>query len=99
MKLTNLLWTALVIILLFMGLQRIFCSDMLVEWDNEVLPLSRLPLHAQLLLSLHAFLGRARDWRAKSSNPLWKIFYTSEMVIGIIIITFFIGAYTRIILR
>jgi len=30
---------------------------------------------------------------------VWKVLYTTEMIIGILLITFFIGAYARIILR
>jgi hypothetical protein len=51
------------------------------------------------IVSFHIFLGRARDWKSKVSPRAYKFLYTAEMIIGIIIITFFIGAYTRLVLR
>jgi len=56
-------------------------------------------VHALAVVSIHSFLGKARDWRSKSSNRAWKFLYTAEMIIGIIVITFFIGAYARMVLR
>jgi hypothetical protein len=95
----NLFWSSLVVILIYMMLIRLFCGEMIVEWDDEMMPVRRLPSYALFVISLHSFLGRARDWKSRTSNRVWKVLYTTEMILGIIIITFFIGAYARIILR
>lgn len=97
--LINLFWTSLVVIIIFMILMRVLCGTMVVEWDDEPLALKDMPFYALFVISLHSFLGRARDWKSRSSNKVWKVLYTSEMIIGILLITFFIGAYARIILR
>ncbi len=97
--LENLLGTGLIVTLVFMLLLRIFCAEMLVDWDNETIKFKDLPLYAMFIVSFHSFLGRARDWKSKSSPSAWKWFYTAEVIIGIILVTFFIGAYTRTILR
>ncbi len=98
-RLTNLLGTGFVIVLLFVFLMRIFCGNMLVDWDNETIPYKDLPAYAMFIVSFHSFLGRARDWKSKSSPAAWKLLYTIEIIFGIILITFFIGAYTRMVLR
>lgn len=95
----NLFWSSLVVILLYMLLIRLFCGSMVVEWDDEMTPVKGLPTYVLFVISLHSFLGRARDWKSRTSNKVWKLLYTTEMILGIIIITFFIGAYARIILR
>ncbi len=98
-RLSNLFWTSLVVILFYMMLIRLLCREMIVDWDDTTMKLKELPIYALFVISLHSFLGRARDWKTKSSNKVWKVLYTSEMIIGILLITFFIGAYARIILR
>jgi len=97
--LRNLFGSSLLVILVFMVLFRVFCPRVVVDWDDHTMELRDLPGYALFVISLHSFLGRARDWKSKSSNKVWKVLYTSEMIIGIIVITFFIGAYARIILR
>lgn len=98
-RLTNLLGTAFVVVLFFMVLLRILCGDMLVDWDNETIKFRDLPWYVMFIVSFHSFLGRARDWKSKSSPFAWKLIYTLEIIVGIILITFFIGAYTRMVLR
>ena len=98
-RLENLFWSSLLVILFYMLLFRTLCPSVLVDWDDATMPLKDLPRHALFVISLHSFLGRARDWKSKSSNKVWKVLYTTEMIIGILLITFFIGAYARIILR
>ncbi len=98
-RLENLFWSSLFVILVFMMLFRLLCPDVKLDWDDATLSLKELPPYALFVISLHSFLGRARDWKSKSSNKVWKVLYTTEMVIGILLITFFIGAYARIILR
>ncbi len=98
-RLSNLLGTGLVVVLVFVLLLRLFCADMLVDWDNETIKFRDLPLYAMFMVSFHSFLGRARDWKSKVSPGTFKVLYTTEMIIGIILITFFIGAYTRMVLR
>lgn len=98
-RLPNLLGTGLVVVLFFVLLLRVFCGEMLVDWDNETIPYKDLPPYAMFIVSFHSFLGRARDWKSKSSPAAWKLLYTIEIIFGIILITFFIGAYTRMVLR
>lgn len=98
-RLHNLFFTSLFVIFIYMVLFRLLCPRVLLDWDDSTVPLEELPGHALFVISLHSFLGRTRDWKSKSSNKVWKALYTTEMLIGILLITFFIGAYARIILR
>jgi uncharacterized protein YjbI with pentapeptide repeats len=98
-RLPNLLGTGLVVVLLFVALLRLLCGEMLLDWDNETVRFKDLPRYGMLMVSLHLFLGRARDWKIKTSPISFKFLYTLEIISGIILITFFIGAYTRLVLR
>ncbi len=97
-RLQNLLGTGLVVILVFMGILRIFCAEMTIDWDGKPTHYKDLPLWGMFIVSFHCFLGRARDWKATKTPSAWKAIYTTEVIIGIILVTFFIGAYTRKIL-
>lgn len=98
-RLSNLLGTGMVVVFIYVVLLRLFCADMLVSWDNNTIKFRDLPVVAMFIVSFHSFLGRARDWKSVSSPGAFKVLYTTEMIIGIILITFFIGAYTRMVLR
>jgi hypothetical protein len=98
-RLGNLAWTSLAVILFFAGLLRLTCGGVYVNWDDQKILMRDLPLWTFFLMSFHTFLGRPRDWRAQVSSTTWKILYVTEISAGIIITTFFIGAYTRMVLR
>ena len=98
-QLQNLFWSGLIVIIVFMILARLLCSDVTIDWDGKPTRYRELPPHAMFTISFHSFLGRARDWKSTNSNKTWKVLYTTEMIIGIVLITFFIGAYTSLVLR
>jgi len=97
-RLSNLLGTGLVVVLVFLLLYRLMCGDMLIDWDGRPTRFRDLPLWGMFVVSFHSFLGRTRDWKATNSPSVWKLLYTTEIILGIILITFFIGAYTRLVL-
>lgn len=97
--LTNLIFTSFCVICFFAVLQRYVCGEMVVEWDHEKMKYSELPWAAVFIVSIHGFLGGLGDAEnlIPSSNKTWKYLYTAEIIIGIVVITFFIGAYTRMV--
>lgn len=98
-KLFNLFGISLLVILGFIGIARTMCGDVVINWDEKPVLYKDLSIYAMFLISFHSFLGRARDWKSGNSNTTWKVIYTTEMIIGIIVITFFIGAYTSAVLK
>ena len=71
-----------------------------IEIDGRVKSMAELSLFECIYLSTQALsnviLG---DWIPVSSNPLVKSLMTVEAVIGILLITFLVGAYARKLLR
>ena len=92
----NLLITLLVTVVLFVFLHYWLCGDMVVIWDGERYQYRDLPIMAMLLLSTSAFLVDSGLSAAlvPEAKKWWKYLYTAEVAVGIIVVTFFIGAYT-----
>jgi hypothetical protein len=97
--LANLLATSLVVILVFAVVLRLTCGHMELVWDGEPTLYRDLSAFALLVISMHGFLGGfgVADEFVKNSSSAFKALYTAEIVVGIIVITFFIGAYTRLV--
>lgn len=95
--LENLMATALVVILVFAVLLRLTCGDMEVKWDEQPTLYKDLPTIALIVISMHAFMGGFGNAEALVTNSTsrYKMMFTAEIMVGIILITFFIGAYTR----
>ena len=85
------------VVLIYAVLLRIFCGEMEVEWDEEPTRYKDLPMVALVVISMHGFMGGFGNAEAlvTNSTSTYKLLFTSEIVVGIIVITFFIGAYTR----
>ncbi len=98
-RLSNLLWTSFVVVLIFIVALRLMCGNLEVEWDGRKALYKDLDFFAEFMISVMIFLGRTRDWKASMSDRNFKVLYLIEVVFGIILITFFIGAYTRLVLR
>ena len=98
--LSNLLATAMVVVLFFAVLMRIFCAEMEVVWDGEPTRYKELSPFALLVISMHSFLGGFGNSEAlvTDATSTYKFLFTTEIIVGIIVITFFIGAYTRMVL-
>jgi uncharacterized protein YjbI with pentapeptide repeats len=98
-RLENLLFTGLFVVCLFVLVLRLVSGDTQVDWGGKTLSFKNLPLYAMILISFQNFLGKPPIyWNAGQSPKGYKILYMVELIIGIILITFFVGAYTRLIL-
>jgi uncharacterized protein YjbI with pentapeptide repeats len=98
-RLQNLLFTGMFVVLLFVMILWIAAGDTEIMWGGEAIKFRNLPLYAKILLSFQNFLGKPPIyWKAGSATKGYKILYMAELISGIILITFFIGAYTRIVL-
>ncbi len=95
--LENLMATSIVVIMIFAVLLRLFCGEMEVQWDEVPTRYKDLPLVALIIISMHGFMGGFGNAEALVTNSTtpYKLLFTAEIVVGIIVITFFIGAYTR----
>ena len=96
----NLGFTSAVVILFFAVLKRLLCGNMEVIWDGEPTTFRELSFTALIVISMHSFLGGfgSSESLLESSSSTYKYVFTAEIMVGIIVITFFIGAYTQLVL-
>ncbi len=94
----NILFTAMILAVLFVFLFRAFASDSIIQYDGDDLPVREIPFHGLLTISVHCLLNTNIGWDGGSTDRSWKILSTTEAIIGIILLTFFVGAYTRMVL-
>ena len=98
-RLQNLFFTGLFVVLVFVVILRFAAGGTMITWGGKEMPFRELPLYAKVLLSFQNFLGRPPIyWAAGSAPKGFKMLYLTELVAGIILITFFVGAYTRLVL-
>lgn len=98
-RLQNLLFTGILVVILFMGILRVLAANTPVNWNGSTVLFKDLPWYGMLLLSVQNLLGKPPVyWAAGKSPQGYKFLYIFQMVVGIILITFFVGAYTRLVL-
>lgn len=97
-QLGNLAITSLLVTIVFAWLYRVFCPDTLVLYRGDDVPMRDIPWHGLIYISLQSLGAFNTGWDFGEDD--WKFQYlnTIETFIGIIVLTFFVGAYTRMIL-
>ncbi len=97
-KLGNLAITSLLVTVVFAWLYRVFCPETVVQYRGDDVPMKDIPWHGLIYISLQSLGAFNTGWDFGEDD--WKFQYlnTVETFIGIIVLTFFVGAYTRMIL-
>lgn len=97
-RLGNLAITSLLVTIVFAWLYRVFCPDTVVAYRGDDVPMREIPWHGLIYISLQSLGAFNTGWDFGEDD--WKFQYlnTIETFIGIIVLTFFVGAYTRMIL-
>lgn len=97
-RLGNLAITSLLVTILFAWLYRMFCPETVVQYRGDDVPMKTIPWHGLIYISLQSLGAFNTGWDFGEDD--WKFQYlnTVETFIGIIVLTFFVGAYTRMIL-
>jgi uncharacterized protein YjbI with pentapeptide repeats len=97
-RLGNLAITSLLVTIVFAWLYRVFCPDTVVAYRGDDVPMRDIPWHGLIYISLQSLGAFNTGWDFGEDD--WKFQYlnTIETFIGIIVLTFFVGAYTRMIL-
>lgn len=97
-RLGNLAITSALVTLVFAWLYRVFCPHTVVQYRGDDVPLRDIPWHGLIYISLQSLGAFNTGWDFGEDD--WKFQYlnTIETFIGIIVLTFFVGAYTRMIL-
>jgi hypothetical protein len=97
-RLGNILMTALVISVLFTFLYRWICHDTEVKFSGDHYLIKEMGFLALFTMSLQSLIGANIGWDVSGKDRRFKYVNTVITLIGIILITFFVGAYTRMVL-
>jgi uncharacterized protein YjbI with pentapeptide repeats len=97
-RLGNILFTALFISLIFSFIYRAVCHDTEVKFNGELHVIKNMSQLALVTMSLQSIIGASIGWEVMGKDRRFKYVNTVLTLIGIILITFFVGAYTRMVL-
>ena len=82
----------------FACVYRRFCPDTVVVYDGRDVPIREVPFHGLIYISLQSLGAFNTGWDFGEDDARFQYLNTVETFVGIIILTFFVGAYTRMIL-
>ena len=97
-RLGNLGIAVLLVTVVFAALYRVFCPDTILMYDGEDLPIREVSFFGLCFVSLQSLIAINTGWDFGDDDHRFRWLNTIETVIGFIILTFFVGAYTRMIL-
>jgi|GEM_PF-3074849 len=97
-NLGNLAWTSLTVCLIFAMIYRVFCPDSVMAYDGDDVPVRDISFWGLFYISLQTFGAFNTGWDFGKDDGRLRYINTVHTFIGVIILTFFVGAYTRMIL-
>jgi uncharacterized protein YjbI with pentapeptide repeats len=97
-RLGNLALTALVVCVVFSIVYKVFCADTEMSYDGVTQPIRDIPWLGMFYISLQSLGAFNTGWDFGDSNHRFRYLNTLHTFTGVIIMTFFVGAYTRMIL-
>jgi hypothetical protein len=98
-RLRNLALTGAFFCLFFAVIYRVFCPDTFVQYNGHDVQIKSIPWHGVLYISLQSFGGFNTGWDfGDDAQSRFRYINTIQTFVGLIVLTFFVGAYTRMIL-
>ena len=96
-KLQNLLLASLVVVLVFGLLYKWICPEAHIEFNGFETQFKHLTYTQAFFLSMMSLLSMDIGWDI-GRNKYFRWLNVLEVLLGVIILTFFVGAYTRLVL-
>ncbi len=97
-RLSNLGFASLFITAFFAGLYRVFCPDTVLCYHGADIKVRDVSYAGLFFISLQSLVAINTGWDFGEDDHRFRYLNTIETLIGFIILTFFVGAYTRMIL-
>lgn len=97
-RLGNLGLASAAITVLFALLYRLFCADTVLVYDGREHKVRDVSFVGLCFVSLQSLIAINTGWDFGDDDHTFRYLNTAETLIGFVILTFFVGAYTRIIL-
>ncbi len=97
-QLGNLGVTSAGVTVLFAWLYRVYCPDTMLVFDGREMPVREVSFVGLCFVSLQSLIAINTGWDFGDDDHAFRYLNTIETLIGFVILTFFVGAYTRMIL-
>lgn len=97
-RLGNLAITALLVCAVFSVIYKRWCGDSVMAYNGDNVAIRDIPWHGVFYISLQSLGAFNTGWDFGQSTTRFKYLNTLHTFSGVIILTFFVGAYTRMIL-
>ena len=97
-RLGNLGVAVIVITFLFAVIYRVSCPETILVYDGEDIKVKDVEFSGLLFISLQSMLAINTGWDFGDDDHRFRWLNSLQTLIGVIILTFFVGAYTRMIL-
>ncbi|RME20576.1 MAG: hypothetical protein D6798_20175 [Deltaproteobacteria bacterium] len=97
-NLGNLGWTVLLVCAVFAWIYRRFCPDSIMIYNGDEVRVRDIGFWGLYYISLQSLGAFNTGWDFGEDDGRLQYLNTLETFIGVIILTFFVGAYTRMIL-
>ena len=97
-RLSNLGFASLIITALFAVLYRVFCPETVLAYQGTDVKVKDVSFAGLFFVSLQSLLAINTGWDFGEDDHRFRYLNTAETLVGFIILTFFVGAYTRMIL-
>ncbi len=94
----NLGIAAVLITLVYATIYRIWCPDSVLSFDGDEFKVRDVSFVGLCTVSLQSLIAINTGWDIGEDDHRMRMLNTSETLIGFIVLTFFVGAYTRMIL-
>jgi hypothetical protein len=97
-RLRNLVFTALGLVLMYATAYRTLCADTVLSYDGNNVRIRDVPFFGVLYVSAQSLIAVNTGWDFGDDDHRFRVLNTSQTMMGVLLITFFVGAYTRMIL-
>lgn len=97
-NLGNLAWTSLFVCWVFAMIYRLFCADSVMAYNGDDVPVRDISFWGLFYISLQSFGAFNTGWDFGEDDGRLQYINTIQTFVGVIVLTFFVGAYTRMIL-
>ena len=97
-RLGNLGVAVVLVTVIFAALYRLFCAETILVYDGEDIAVKDVSFMGLCFISLQSLIAINTGWDFGDDDHRFRWLNTVETLIGFIILTFFVGAYTRMIL-
>ncbi len=97
-RLRNLVFTAAGLVLVYALLYRTVCAETELQYDGKPMKMREVPFFGILYVSAQSLIAVNTGWDFGDDDHRFRVLNTSQTMVGVLLITFFVGAYTRMIL-